>query len=165
MATQPFSYSGQGFSLLRDKGRFVLPPAFRKTVKESSFGRPVLCVTKHDRWNCLTGFGLSRRDEFELQMDGEQERAAAAGQFYDRDLRSMQLYGFAEMPFDDSGRFVLPPYLGELCGISDQIYFQAAGGFFVLWSPTELGKMGVGFESAQAACKQLLAEALKAKKP
>ena len=61
------SYSGQDFSLQGEKGRFVLPAEFRKTVKTSSGGERILCLAKHDRWNCLTGFGLSR--EAALQVD------------------------------------------------------------------------------------------------
>ena len=160
MASPPFSYSGQGFSLQRDKGRFVLPPAFRKTVKESSGGRPVLCLAKHDRWSCLTGFGLSRREGFEEQLDREEAHAEKTGGAFDRDMRALQLNGFAEVPFDESGRFVLPTHLPELCAIGDQLYFQGAGQFFVLFAPEEIAKMGPGFEGAQAACRQMQADAL-----
>lgn len=160
MASQPFNYSGQGFSLLRDKGRFVLPAPFRKTVKESSEGAKTLCLAKHDRWNCLIGFGLSRASSFEAQLDREETMAVQTGKPFDRDLRAMQLYGFAEVPFDDSGRFVLPDYLGELGGVSDQLYFQAAGPFFTIWNPDQLAAMGEGWEGAQAACRQLAGEAL-----
>lgn len=159
-AAQPYSYSGQGFSLQGDKGRFVLPSGFRKTVRESSYGAKTLCLAKHDRWNCLTGFGLTRRDGFEAQLDREEALAAQTGKDYDRELRSLQLYGFFEVPFDDSGRFVLPEHLAKLSGIDERLYFQAAGAFFTVWSPAELAKMGGGWESAQAACASLEAEAL-----
>ena len=154
-AVQPYRYRGQGFSLQRDKNRFVLPPQFRKIVKESSDGQAVLCLAKHDRWNCLTGFGLSRIDEFAAQIDREEALAAQTGKEFDRDLRSMQLYGFHEIPFDGSGRFVMPDHLAALVKIDDQIYFQGAGEFFTLWSPAELAGMGTGWESAQAACTSL----------
>jgi len=159
MASQPFSYNGTGFSLLRDKGRFVLPPQFRKTVRDSSGDKSVLCLDKHDRWTCLIGFGLSRQDGFEAQLDREEDLAAKRGQDFDRELRGVQLNGFAQMPFDDSGRFVLPDYLAELAQVEDQLYFQGAGQFFVIFSPSELAKMGAGWEGAQAACRQLAAEA------
>lgn len=159
MASQPYSYNGTGFSLLRDKGRFVLPPQFRKTVKESSGDRPVLCLDKHDRWSCLIGFGLSRKDGFEAQLDREEDLAAKRNADFDRELRGVQLNGFAQMPFDESGRFVLPDYLAELAHVQDQLYFQGAGPFFVIFSPAELAKMGAGWEGAQAACRQLAAEA------
>lgn len=157
-AAQPYSYSGQGFSLQRDKNRFVLPPQFRKTVLESSATKSVLCLAKHERWTCLTGFGLSRVDDFAALIDREEALAVQGGKDFDRDLRAMQLYGFFEVPFDGSGRFVLPDHLASLANIDRQIYFQGAGGFFTAWSPDELAKMGAGWESAQAACASLAAK-------
>ena len=100
-------YSGQAYSPAGDKGRFVLPPLFRKAVKDSSDGR-VLCLSKHASWNCLVGFGLSRKPELEAQLDREEELAVRLGREFDRDTRSSQLFGFQELPFDDSGRFVMP---------------------------------------------------------
>lgn len=151
-------YSGQAYSLQGDKGRFVLPPLFRKAVKESSDGR-VLCLAKHDRWNCLTGFGLSRRAELDAQVDREEAIAIERDLPFDRDMRSMQLFGFNEVPFDDSGRFVMPDHLAALGCIEDGLYFQGAGRFFTIWNPEELSRMGAGWEAAKAACANLLADA------
>ena len=97
-------YSGQGFSLRGEKNRLALPAAFRKAVTESSGNERVLCLAKHDRWKCLTGFGLARTASFESQLDREEERATRLGREFDRDLRSMQLWGFEQVPFDASGR-------------------------------------------------------------
>lgn len=157
-------YSGQAYSPAGDKSRFVLPPLFRKAVKESSGGR-VLCLAKHDRWNCLVGFGLSRKEELEAQLDREEERATRLDKDFDRDLRAMQLFGFVEVPFDDSGRFVMPEHLRTLGRVEEGLYFQGAGRFFTVWNPDELAAMGSEWESAQAACSNLVADALaKAKK-
>ena len=79
-------------------------------------------------------------------------------------MRATQLYGFSEVPFDDSGRFVIPDHLLTLAGIADGLFFQAAGGFFTLWNPAELARMGPGWEGAQAACANLAAEAGRARK-
>ena len=62
-------YSGQAFSPAGDKGRFVLPPAFRKAVKDSS-GSRVLCLAAHDRFACLVGFGLSRTENVYITNSG-----------------------------------------------------------------------------------------------
>ena len=165
VAAEPYKYSGQGFSLQRDKNRFVLPPQFRKVVKESSDGKAVLCLAKHDRWNCLTGFGYSRVNDFAAQIDREEILAVQAGKEFDRDMRSMQLYGFQEVPFDGSGRFVMPDHLQALAKIGDQAYFQGAGAFFTVWSPDELAGIRAGWESAQAACASMAArEQTKARK-
>ena len=151
-------FSGQGFSLRGEKSRFVLPPAFRKPVAEASDGR-ILCLAKHERWNCLTGFGLSRRDEFEAQIEREEERAIRLGKDYDPDLRRIQLFGFVEVPFDVSGRFIMPEHLQGLANLQEGVFFQGAGSFFTLWNPVELAKLGEGWEGAQAACAALEVEA------
>jgi MraZ protein len=165
MASQPFRYSGQGFSLQRDKGRFVLPAPFRKTIRESSANRPTLCLAAHDRWRCLIGFGLSRAEDFDEQLDREEIAAAQHAREFDRELRAMQLNNSSEVPFDDSGRFVLPQYLADPAGIGEEIYFQGGGAHLVLFAPDALYAMGTGFEGFQAACRHMQAEALKAKKP
>jgi hypothetical protein len=94
VAERPFSFHGVGFSLRGEKGRFVLPPSFRKLVKDASAGGRTLCLAKHERWPCLTGFGLSRLDDFYVQLDREETAALARGAEYDRDLRMGQLFGF-----------------------------------------------------------------------
>lgn len=151
-------YSGQAYSPSGDKGRFVLPPTFRKAVRDSSDGR-VLCLMKHPNWPCLVGFGLSRKDELEAQLDREEDRATSLGRDFDRDLRASQLFGFLEMPFDDSGRFVMPEHLRALAGIEDGLFFQGGGRFFTLWNPAALATMGEEWAAAKAACASLLTEA------
>lgn len=157
MADRPAGYRGQGFSLRGEKGRFVLPPQFRKTMADHGDER-VLCLARHEKYPCLVAFGLSRTDGFEALLDKEEEAAIRRGQDYDRDLRSMQLWGFSEIPFDASGRFILPDHLAELGGLSEAIYFQGGGQFLTLWDPATLFAMGAGWEGAQAACRTLAAE-------
>lgn len=152
-------YSGQGFSPLGEKGRFVLPPDFRKAVRDSGHGERVLCLMKHPRWTCLTAFGLSRVNELDAELDREERIALERGIDFDRDQRSSHLHGFAKVPFDDSGRFVLPDRFFKLAAITSGAFFQGGGKFFTIWNPDELAKMGVGWEDAQAACAELAAQA------
>ena len=71
-------FSGQAFSLRSEKGRFTLPPAFRNAVKLSTVDRK-LCLTKHDKWDCLVGFGMNRVEDFETILDREEEAAYKFG--------------------------------------------------------------------------------------
>lgn len=162
-AGKPIIYSGQGFSLLGEKGRFVLPPDFRKAVRDSGQGERVLCLAKHPRWKCLTGFGLSRVDEFETELNREEGIALERGLDFDRDHRAQQLYGFARVPFDDSGRFVMPERFFKLGGLSEAVFFQGGGKMFTIWNPSELAKLGAGWEDAQEACADLAAQAMSGK--
>ena len=75
VAKAPAGYSGQGFSPRGDKGRYVLPPAFRNAIAPGPTDERTLCLAKHDRWNCLTGFGLARTESFEAQLDREEDNA------------------------------------------------------------------------------------------
>ena len=155
MADKPFSFYGVGFSSRGEKGRFVLPPTFRRLVKEASNGSRVLCLNKHERWPCLTGFGTTRRDFIDDQVDKEEAAALVHGGKFDRDLRLGQLSGFVDVPFDDSGRFVFPDYLATLAGLEDEAFFNGNGPFFTIWNPAALAKMGAGWEAMQAACTAL----------
>lgn len=161
MAGQPYIYSGQGFSLLRDKNRFVLPSALRATVRDSS-GKDVICLAKHPEWKCLVGFGLSRVEDFETQLDTEQARADAAGRPFNRDKRAMQLYSFTQVPFDGSGRFVMPETVSGLANIQDQLFFQGVGRFITIWNPEELHKLADDpeMEGVIATCRSLAATEL-----
>jgi MraZ protein len=158
-AGKPVAFSGQGFSLLGEKGRFVLPPDFRKAVRDSGHGERVLCLAKHSRWKCLTGFGLGRVAEFEDELDREERNALDRGQEFDREERAQQLYGFARVPFDDSGRFILPERFFKLSALTDAAFFQGGGKQFTIWSPDELAKLGTGWEDAQEACLDLAGQA------
>jgi MraZ protein len=155
-------YNGQAYSPAGEKGRFVLPAEFRKAVKESSGGNRTLCLASHGKFDCLIGFGLSRIAQLHAQLDREEDRAIARGDLgFERDVRAAQLFGFSQLPFDESGRFVMPEHLRELGKVADGLYFQAAGDFFFVWSPAELERMGPEWKGAQAACAKLIAAAKK----
>jgi MraZ protein len=158
VADKPFSFYGVGFSSRGEKGRFVLPPTFRKLVKEASNNSRVLCLNKHERWPCLTGFGTTRLDFIPDQVDKEEAAALARGGEFDRDLRFGQLSNFVDVPFDESGRFVFPEYLAALAGLAGDAFFNGNGPFFTIWNPTALAGMGAGFETMQAACAALAEE-------
>ena len=156
-------YNGQAYSPAGDKGRFVLPPAFRKAVKESSGGSKTLCLAAHDKFDCLIGFGLSRIDNLHKKLDDEEERAIRLGLAdFDRDVRAQQLFGFEQLPYDDSGRFVMPEHLRDLGKVGEGLYFQGAGDFFFIWNPEQLAKMDDSWRGAKAACEKLMAETGKA---
>jgi MraZ protein len=155
-------YNGQAYSPAGEKGRFVLPPEFRKAVKESSGGNRTLCLGVHDKFDCLMGFGLSRIDELNARLDREEELAIERKNYdFDRDVRAAQLFGFSQLPFDDSGRFVMPEHLRDLGRVGEGLYFHGAGSFFFVWNPVELARMGSEWKGAQAACAKLMAAAKK----
>ena len=159
MESRRVRYNGQGFSPKGEKDRFVLPPDFRKALKESGDGDKTLCLQLHPELQCLIGFGLSREGELDAQLDREEESALRLGQSFNRLLRSSQMFGFLKVPFDDSGRFVLPPRFVKGANITDRLYFQGAGAEFLIFNPDELMKLGDDWRHAQLACDDLAEQA------
>jgi MraZ protein len=150
-------YNGQAYSPPGEKGRFVLPSAFRKAVKESSGGSRILCLAAHGKYDCLIGYGTSHLPQLRAQLDREEERAIRLGDTsFDRDARAGQLFTYEALSFDESGRFVMPDHLRELGKVEEGLFFQAAGDFILVWAPDELFRMGPEFKSAQIACRRLM---------
>lgn len=159
MTEIPSEYWGQGFSPRGEKSRFVLPSDFRAAVRDASDGQRVLCLDKHHKLPCLVGFGLARAKGFGAQIAHEEQVALQRGIEFDPDMRAAQLFGFIRTSFDDSGRFVLPDFLGEQAEVGEALYFHGGGASFTIWAPEVLFAMGPGWESAKATCRALMADA------
>lgn len=164
VAGGPVNLVGQGFSPRGEKGRFVLPADFRADIHAASSNQRILCLDKHPRLPCLTGFGLSRLADFAAEIDREEEKKLRLGLDFDRDMAEAQVYGFYRASFDESGRFVLPDYLSELGEVEDGLYFHGGGRQITIWNPRKLFEQGAGWEGAQAGCRAKMAEAAKGKR-
>ena len=160
MEQQRIRYNGKDFALRGEKNRFVLPASLRKDVIASNSGERNLYLARHHSWNCLIGFGKSYIASFDDLLDREEEKAIRLGREYDRDTRAMLLFGYAEVPFDPSGRFVLNDELSETGAIVNELFFHGAGDFITLWNPDQLEQMGPEFDPAKVSCRRLRADAL-----
>lgn len=133
-----YAYSGSGISAIDDKGRLSVPAFLRKDLIASSDGRTV-CVGKHEKWDCLVGFGLSRKIDMLADIDREESNAIARGADYDRDLASFKkFHSIKDLSFDASGRFGLPDGHRAMGGLKDQVIFYGTGLTFCLWDPQVL---------------------------
>ncbi len=142
----------------------MLPAPFRSTLKASSGGMTV-CLGKDEALDCIVGFGLSRKDEMVARFDAEEAAALDKGLPFDAVQRGMSLFSVVDVPFDGSGRFILPESVSNPAKIADQLYFHGAGRFFTAWNPDILAKLGQGWEGAKAICASLrAAELAKAKR-
>ncbi|WP_420384013.1 division/cell wall cluster transcriptional repressor MraZ [Novosphingobium sp.] len=159
MTGGPSKYWGKGFSLRGDKGRFVLPPDFRGTVLAASGNTPILCLDAHASHRCLVGFGLSRADTFEAMVAHEEDMALKRGEPFDSEERLGQISAFAKTKFDESGRFILPDYLGDHARADNGLYFHGGSTHFTIWAPDVLFAMGPGWDGAKANCRSAMAEA------
>jgi len=156
---------GQAFSPIGEKGRVTLPTFARKKIRDSSEGR-VLCLASHEKLPCLIGYGMGRVDTFEEQLKKEEKRATKKGEDFDAVTRGAQLYGFVEVSFDDSGRFILPEQFRHMVDMDAGLYFHGAGSLVTVWNPVHLQAMDDRWAQAKINCASLMetAEAKAAKK-
>ena len=137
----------------------MLPAKLRNPLAEQS-GERTLCIGPHPDWPCLIGFGVDRKRSFDAILDREEEKATRLGREFDRDERMMTLWDFEEVPFDSSGRFVLPAVAGEIGQVEDMVYFQGMGDYIAIWTPEALfAQEGKAFASPKAKCRAEMAAA------
>ena len=129
-------YSGPAFTAMDGKGRFSIPAAMRHLVQASSGGQNRLCLTKHEEYRCVIGFGHSYQQALRADIDREEQLALARGESYSRAAAMQRKFGLLEdVPFDDGGRFFISPFLKKLCGIDDIVFINGSGDYFELWNP------------------------------
>src|SRR3546814_3614484 len=66
------------------KGRFSVPASMRHIVQASSNGQNRLCLTKHEEYPCVIGFGHSYQQALRANIDHEEQLALARGEGYNR---------------------------------------------------------------------------------
>lgn len=133
-----YAYSGSAISAIDDKGRLSVPAFLRKNLLASS-NNSILCLGAHEKWDCLVGFGLSRKVDMLSEIDKEEEVAIARGEPYDRDAAGARKFSsLQDLSFDASGRFVLPPMLQAIGGLENTVLFHGIGNLFCLWDPQTL---------------------------
>ncbi len=133
-----YAYSGSAMSSIDDKGRLSVPAFLRKDLIDSSNGR-TLCLGTHEKWDCLVGFGLSRKVDILSDIEKQWEAAIARGDSFDKDAAGARIFpSIQDLSFDASGRFGLPPQLRDIGGLEEDVFFHGIGTTFCLWSPQTL---------------------------
>lgn len=132
-------YSGPAFTAMDSKGRFSVPASMRHIVQASSNGQNRLCLTKHEEYPCVIGFGHSYQQALRANIDHEEQLAPTRGEGYNRAAAMQRKFGLLEdVPFDDGGRFFISPFLKKLCSIDDIVFINGSGDYFELWNPQVL---------------------------
>ncbi len=128
-------FRGHALQAIDGKGRVAIPAPLRAVIERNS-GERILLLGKHAADPCLTGAdtGFSQVDYARLQRD--EARALDAGRPVDRDnIARVAFGGGEELPFDSSGRFILPPFYRHKARLTDLAFFVGAGERFEIWSP------------------------------
>ena len=129
-------FQGSALNSVDAKGR-VSVPAFLRSVIERRGDARTIVLAKHDNFEALSAYDPAYASLKHAKLERlaeKQETDPAADLEYAR--RTMMAFGATEeVPYDSSGRIVLPPMMRRKSGIEDLALFIGVGETFQLWNP------------------------------
>ena len=135
MAIEDF-FQGSALNAVDAKGRLSVPAFVRSVIERRSDARAII-VGAHEVSPCLTGYSRAHSQELYAELErrrlAEEEKGAAVEEHY---ARARRLFGMTEdVPYDSSGRIILPPMMRRKGKIEDLALFVGVGGVVEIWNP------------------------------
>ncbi len=123
-------YQGQFTHTVDAKGRLIIPARFRELLGDSvvlarGATDPCIDVYPLDTWNAMS-----------VAAQALPHASPVARRF-----NRMRFGHSLEVTFDSMGRVLLPGFLRELAGISDQAVIVGANGMFEIWNPERFAQV------------------------
>ena len=132
-------FQGSALNAVDAKGR-VSVPAFLRSVVERRGDARTIVLAKHEAFACLAAYDPAyaalKHAKLERLFEMEEANPQAALDYQQRNL--MAFAASEEVPYDSSGRIVLPPMMRAKGGIGDLALFLGAGETFQIWNPEAL---------------------------
>jgi MraZ protein len=132
-------FQGSALNGVDAKGR-VSVPAFLRSVIERRGDARTIVLAKHETFACLSAYdpayaALKHSKIERLLEKNEQEEGAQLA------YQQSNLLAFAiseEVPYDSTGRILLPTMMRRKGGIADLALFLGVGETFQIWNPQTL---------------------------
>jgi MraZ protein len=151
-------FKGYALQGIDGKSRVALPAPMRLIVERLG-GEPKLTMTDDRKRGCLRASDLGWADRLGDQTAADANRALDAGREIDRyEIGSSAFGPLDDVPFDASGRFILPPYLKGKGKLGALAFFWGAGDTIEIWSPEVLLADPNADEGKKERCEWLMAE-------
>jgi MraZ protein len=129
-------FQGSALNAVDAKGRLSVPAFVRSVIERRSDARAIV-IGAHEVSPCLTAYGRGYArnlySEMERRRLAEEEKG---GNLEDHYARARRMFGMTEdVPYDPSGRIVLPPMMRRKGKIEDLALFVGVGGIVEIWDP------------------------------
>ncbi len=129
-------FQGSALNAVDAKGRLSVPAFVRSVIERRSDARAIV-VGAHEVAPCLTAYGRNYArnlwSDLERRRLAEEERGGTLDDHY---ARARRAFGMTEdVPYDTSGRIVLPPMMRRKGRIEDLALFVGIGGIVEIWNP------------------------------
>jgi MraZ protein len=127
-------FNGSALNAVDAKGRLSVPAFIRSVVERRSDAKAII-IGVHEVDPCLTAYDRNHArnlfNENERRRLTEEERDPRA-----HFSRARRTFGVTEeVPYDSSGRIILPPMMRKRGRIEDLALFVGVGGTFEIWNP------------------------------
>ena len=129
-------FQGSALNAVDAKGR-VSVPAFLRSVIERRGDARTIVLAKHEVFPCLSAYdpAFAALKYAKLERLAEKEETQASSEL-DQARRALMAFGATEeVPYDSSGRILIPPMMRRKGGLDDLALFIGAGETFQLWNP------------------------------
>ena len=127
-------FNGSALNAVDAKGRLSVP-AFIRSVIERRTDAKAIIIGAHEVDPCLTAYDRN----YARNLYSENERRRLNEESADPQAhfsRARRTFGITEeVPYDSSGRIILPPMMRRKGRIEDQALFVGVGGTFEIWNP------------------------------
>jgi MraZ protein len=132
-------FQGSALNAVDAKGRVSIP-AFLRNVVERRGETKTIVLAKHETFPCLSAYDPAyaalKHSKLERLLEKEETNPEALLEYQQRNL--MAFAATEEVPYDSSGRIVLPPMMRRKGQIEDLALFLGTGETFQIWNPGEL---------------------------
>jgi MraZ protein len=132
-------FQGSALNAVDAKGR-VSVPAFLRSVIERRGDARTIVLAKHSQFACLDAYDPAyaalKHLKLERLLEKQEENADAQLIYQQRNL--MAFAATEEVPYDSSGRVLLPPMMRRKGGVEDLALFLGTGETFQIWNPQTL---------------------------
>ncbi|MDF7775908.1 division/cell wall cluster transcriptional repressor MraZ [Sphingomonas sp. AOB5] len=147
----------EGFALqaVDLKGRVAIPADLRAAIERNAPDIRQVVLGRHPFDPCLSAHDVAWSKEKYDRIDRVERLAVDAGR--DIDPRAKRrAFGIVEkVAFDDSGRFVIPPFFKQKAQIGSWAFFNGSGETFDIWAPEVLMKTDLVDEDVREICEYL----------
>ena len=130
-------FQGSALNSVDAKGR-VSVPAFLRAVIERRGDARTIVLAKHDQFQALSAYdpAYAALKHSKLERLLEKQETDPASEL-EHARRTMMAFGATEeVPYDSSGRVIIPPMMRRKSAIEDLALFIGVGETFQLWNPT-----------------------------
>ena len=128
-------FNGSALTAVDAKGRLSVPAFIRGVIERRSDARAVV-IGAHEVDHCLTAYDRGYARILHAENERRRLKEENAGEPAAHFARARRTFGLTEeVPYDSSGRIILPPMMRRKGQIEDLALFVGTGGTFEIWNP------------------------------